>query len=256
MPGCDDVRPERPSSARGVEYGSSRVLERLLADLRREAGWENQSGATHAARTIAALPGDEPVKALWGELVRADGVDLREDAGDLGDEVWRLRQAVEAGLVQLGPRCVPFLRERVAAELREGRHRVALRVLAVLGETAVVPIAEAWVDDAREAHQAARWVALEALGRLRVPGTDAVILRALANPGALNPGWLKRLAAVALARLGNVDALEVLLDDPDWFARLGVAEGLKELPEALAARLRQRVEADVDQRVREAARGR
>lgn len=232
------------------------MLEKLLSDLRREAGWENLSGAAEAARSLAALPGDEPVQALWSELVRADGVDLSEDAGDLRDEVWRLRQAVEAGFVELGPRCVPFLRERVAAGLREGRHLCALKVLGRLGETSVAPIAEAWVDDASEENQSARWVAIEALGRLRVPGTDAVILRALANPGPLNEGWLKRIAAVALARLGNAEGLEVLLDDPHWFARLGVAEGLKELPSDVAKRLRKRVEADVDERVRAAARGR
>jgi HEAT repeat protein len=231
-------------------------VERLLKDLRREAGWENLSGARQAAVALAALPGDEPVKALWNELVRADGVDLSEDAGDVGDELWRLRQAVEAGFVELGARCVPFLRERVAVELREGRHRSALKVLGLLGETAVAPIAEAWVDDASEENQSARWVAIEVLGRLRVPGTEAVILRALANPGPLNEGWLKRLAAVALARLGNVEGLEVLLDDPHWFARLGVAEGLKELPGDVAKRLRPRVEADVDERVRAAARER
>lgn len=232
------------------------MLERLLSDLRREAGWENLSGATEAARAIAALPGDEPLTALWKELVRADGVDLTDDAGDVGDELWRLRQAVEVGFITLGPRCVPFLRERVAVELREARHRVALKVLGVLRDVSVVRIAEAWVDDASDEHEASRWVAIETLGRLGVAGTDATILRALANPGTLNHGWLKRISAMALARLGNVESLEVLLDDPDSFARLGVAEALRELPPQLAARLRKRVESDVDEQVRKAARNR
>lgn len=230
------------------------MLEQLLSDLRREAGWENLSGAVNAAHQIAKLPGDAPVRALWNELVRADGIDLDQDAGDLGDEVYRLRAAVEAGLVALGSRATPMLRERLTDEPRHDRHLVALSVLGTLGDRSVAPIAEAWLEDPSDSNESARWTAIRVLGLLRVPGSEAAILRLLANPPALNAGWLKRLAAVALARLGAIDSLEVLLDDPHWFARVGVAEGLSELPPQLAKRLRARLEADVDQRVREAAR--
>jgi hypothetical protein len=128
-------------------------------------------------------------------------------------------------------------------------------VLGVLGETSVAPVAEVWVEDASEENQASQWIAIEVPGRLRVAGSEATILRALSNPNPLNEGWLKRISAVALARLGNTSSLEVLLDDANWFARLGVAEGLRELPPKLAHGLRKRVLADVDERVREAGRG-
>ncbi len=227
------------------------MLERLLADLRREAGWENLSGATNAALELAKLPGEGPVAGLWNELVRADGVDLADDAGDVGDELWRLRSAVKEGLVALGQRSVPFLRARVSVELSEPRHHLALDVLAQLHDVSIEPIAEAWALDVDESRQRA---GVSMLGHLRIAGTDAVVLRALATPPPVNGGWLKRIAAVALARLGNVEALEVLLDDADWFARLGVAEGLAELQPRDVARLRRRLDVDADQRVRDAAR--
>ncbi len=227
------------------------MLQQLLEQLRREAGFENTSGAISAARSIAALPGEAPIAALTGVLEAADGVDLTDDAGDVGDEVFRLRSAAKAGLLAAGVRVVPFLRARLDVDTREPRHTVMLRVLGELGDRSVLPIAEAW--SSLEENEWVRWAALETIGLLRVPGTEGLLRAALGRPGAINQGWLKRITAVALARLGDVEALEVLLDDPDWFARLGVAEGLKELPAEKAKRLRQRVERDVDARVRAAA---
>lgn len=228
------------------------MLQQLLEALRREAGFENTSGAIAAAQRIAALPGEAPIAALYGVLEFADGVDLTDDAGDVGDEVFRLRTAAKAGLLAVGGRAVPFLRARLDVSTREARHTVMLRVLGELGDRSVLPIAEVW--STLEGNESLRWAALETIGLLRVQGSEALLRAALARPGELNHGWLKRITAVALARLGDFDALEVLLDDPDWFARLGVAEGLKELPRGdQAKRLRQRVEKDVDPRVRAAA---
>lgn len=227
------------------------MLQQLLEQLRREAGFENTSGAIAAAQDIAELPGEAPIAALLGVLEFADGVDLTDDAGDVGDEVFRLRSAAKAGLLAAGARVIPFLRARLDVSTREARHTVMLRVLGALGDRSVLPIAEVW--SSLEEHESLRWAALETIGLLRVPGSEVLLRAALARPGELNHGWLKRITAVALARLGDVDALEVLLDDADWFARLGVAEGLKELPRDKANRLRQRVEKDVDARVRAAS---
>lgn len=227
------------------------MLQQLLEQLRREAGFENTSGAIEAAQRIAALPGEAPLEALYGVLEFADGVDLADDAGDVGDEVFRLRTAARAGLLAAGARVIPLLRSRLDVSTREARHTVVLRVLGELGDRSVLPIAAAW--SSLEENESLRWAALETIGLLRVPGSQTLLRAALARPGEINHGWLKRITAVALARLGDVDALEVLLDDADWFARLGVAEGLKELKGDRAKRLRQRVEKDVDARVRAAA---
>lgn len=227
------------------------MLQQLLEQLRREAGFENTSGAIAAAQRIAGLPGEAPLEALYGVLEFADGVDLTDDAGDVGDEVFRLRTAAKAGLLAAGARVIPLLRSRLDVSTREARHTVVLRVLGELGDRSVLPIAAVW--SSLEENESLRWAALETIGLLRVPGSQTLLRTALARPGEINHGWLKRITAVALARLGDVDALEVLLDDADWFARLGVAEGLKELPRDRAKRLRQRVEKDVDARVRAAA---
>ena len=96
-----------------------------------------------------------------------------------------------------------------------------------------------------------RLAAIEALGLLRPPEASELLRAALTKPGSLNQGWLKRISAIALGRIGDLEALEVLLDDEDWFARLGVAEALKGHSGALADRLRRRVKADLDRRVRE-----
>lgn len=227
------------------------MLQQLLEQLRREAGFENTSGAIEAAQRIAALPGEAPLEALYSVLEFADGVDLTDDAGDVGDEVFRLRTAAKAGLLAAGARVIPLLRPKLDVSTREARHAVVLRVLGALGDRSVLPIAAVW--SSLEENESLRWAALETIGLLRVPGSESLLRDALARPGEVNHGWIKRITAVALARLGDVDALEVLLDDADWFARLGVAEGLKELPPERAKVLRQRVEKDGDARVRAAA---
>ncbi|MDP1826523.1 MAG: hypothetical protein Q8L48_24855 [Archangium sp.] len=232
----------------------STALDALLGELRRHAGWENTSGAIAAAEGIAALPGDEPVRALLEVLRKADDVDLTDDAGDIGDEVHRLRAAAHAGLTACGARAIPLLRPLVSLELREPRHAVMIRALAALGDRTITPILEAWCADEVEEHFFLRLAAIEAVGLLKLPNASAVLHAVLTRPGALNQGWLKRITALALGRIGDADALEVLLDDPDWYARLGVAEAVKSLPAERASRLLARVRVDVDQRVREAGR--
>ena len=94
--------------------------------------------------------------------------------------------------------------------------------------------------------------------------SDAAILRraasllreAIARPGSINGSWTKRMAAHALGRLGDIVALDSLLDDSDWFARLGAAEALAELPPGQGEAARQRALRDWDGRVAQAARRR
>lgn len=130
---------------------------------------------------------------------------------------------------------------------------VALRVLARARVAEVLPLATRWALDDSEASEGARWAAIEALGLLGDRAASRTLREVLSRPGSINSGWTKRLAASALARLGDVDALEVLLDDADWFARLGVAEALVLLDPQTATQLRRRVAQDVDPRVRAAA---
>jgi HEAT repeat protein len=220
----------------------------LLAQLKQEAGWENLSGAIAAAKELAALHSDAVVPALVAELVALDAVDLSEDAGDIGDEVWRTREALIRGLEGCEERAREPLRALLAGDAT-GAGLAALLVLAKLGDEVAAVVAARWVGQGAAG-------AMLPLGLLRPPGASRVIIHAIAQAPELNRGWLKRLAGQALGRVGDAEAvaaLEVLLDDADWVARLGAVEGLlacsgKQVEEAL-----RRARADVDPRIAKAA---
>ncbi len=216
--------------------------------LRECAGWEDLSGALAAAKELAALQSDAVVPAFVAALVALDHVDLTDDAGDVGDEVWRTRQALAYGLEACERRAQPALRALIANEpSRAGE--VALLALAKLADPEAAQVAARWVARGVEG-------AMLPLGLLRPPGAARVLAGAIAAADAPNAGWRKRLAAQALGRIGDDDALaalEVLLDDADWFARLGAVEGLLLIGGPRVAAALARARADTDARVVRAA---
>jgi HEAT repeat protein len=219
-------------------------LAALLKELRWCAGFEDLGGATAAARAIAALGSDEALDTLVRLLVEIDAIDLEGDAGDVGDEVWRLRSAVSDGLVACGPRAIAPLRPLIAGPVTSAGE-AALAILAKLGDRTAIPVAIAWVEQ----HVMS---ALVPLGLLAPPDAVALLARAIDTAPALNSGWTKRLAAHALGKIKTDAALDVLerqLGDPDWFARLGAAEALREIDGDRARALRKRAREDVDPRV-------
>jgi len=74
----------------------------LMRELRKEAGWENTSGALAEAGHLAALGRELALPRLLGYRDALARVDLTDDAGDVADEVWRGRTAVRHGLELLG----------------------------------------------------------------------------------------------------------------------------------------------------------
>ncbi len=208
-----------------------------------------------AAKRLAALPGDEVPAAMVRELISLDSVDLRGDAGDEADALYRERKALERGLVLCGPRAASMLQTLLtSAGAACPAAQVALRVLAELGDPAALPIARSWLaNTAPEAHLG-RLAAIDALGQLRPPDAAALLRAALGRPDTVADSWTKRLTAHALGRLGDVAGLEMLLDDPDWFARLGAAEALAALPAGQGETARARASQDEDPRVASAAR--
>lgn len=230
-------------------HALSDALTALLAELRREAGWENTSGATSAALAIARLEGDAPIRALVAELERADHVDLEGDAGDMADELWRLRKAVQAGLEAMGEPAVKLCAPLLHAARATPRDQVLARVCARGQAPGLFEIVAAWLADPES-----QFTAIECLGLLGDARGAELIRRMLHDGEALNAGWRKRLAAKALARLGDVNALHVLLDDADSFARLGVLEAAALVKNAGdRAQLIARGKADVDEHVRKVA---
>jgi RimJ/RimL family protein N-acetyltransferase len=74
----------------------------LVLELRKDAGWENSSGAIAEAAHLAALGRELALPRLLAYRDALDQVDLTDDAGDVSDEVWRGRTAVRHGLELLG----------------------------------------------------------------------------------------------------------------------------------------------------------
>ena len=70
-----------------------------MMELRRCAGGEDLPGAIAAAERLAALLDDEVPEALASELASLDSVDLSEDSGDVADELWRKRAALQVALM-------------------------------------------------------------------------------------------------------------------------------------------------------------
>ncbi len=101
-------RSDRAAAALG-KAGDPAAIPYLLAALRRDAGWEDESAACRKAAAIAAIGGDVAVGVLVGELEALDDADLVDDAGDMGDEYWRTRTAVVHGLGLFGPVAEPRL---------------------------------------------------------------------------------------------------------------------------------------------------
>ena len=226
------------------------TLDELLAELRQCAGFEDSSGANAAADKIAALDSDAAVAALVRVLVDAGEIDLSDDAGDIGDEVWRLRAAATRGLEACGARAIAPLRPLIAGAPTD-TGEAALHVLAKLGDATAIPVAINWVDRGVMS-------ALVPLGLLAPPNAVELLARAIERAPQLNSGWTKRLAAHALGKIKTdaaVDVLERQLGDPDWFARLGAAEALREIDGERARKLLARARKDVDPRVAAAAAG-
>ncbi len=218
-------------------------IAQLIGELRGCAGWEDLDGATAAAKQLAALGA---VTALVTELEALDLVDLSDDAGDVADEVWRARTAISHGLVACGPPAIAPLRPLIAGPPTPAG-KTALEVLALLGDPDAAPVAIEWVRNGVRA-------ALVPLGRLAPPGAVEVLAAAIARA---DDSWTKRLGAHALGEIASDAALDILeqqLADPDWFARLGAVEALREVAGDRARRLVERARDDADPRVSAAAR--
>jgi hypothetical protein len=199
--------------------------EELMQELRRCAGWEDLPGAIAAAKRLAALPGPDVPAVLVTELVSLDAVDLSEDAGDVADELYRKRAALQAGLALCGSRAVALLRPLLAGQAGCAA-QVALRVLAELGDPAAIPVARRWLaDNSSEAH-GARLAAIEAIGKLRPPDAARLLREVLTRPGVSNRGWMQRIEGDARQpRSSVVPGAELCNTRPRQLLRQPVSAG-------------------------------
>jgi hypothetical protein len=221
----------------------------ILSEIKRACGLEYIPSDKISA--LARICGPAEVDHLIQELDDLDDADLQDDAGDIGDEYWRLRIAYSQALAEIGGPAVESLLRALGSENPQTRAHAA-RALGRIGEQrAFSPIVALL---AVEGDDTIRMRLMEALGELRDERAVAVLLPYLKGEEQRNRGWIIRIAANALGNIGSESVIEplaeVLANDPDWFARLGAAEGLGKIRNPLATAALHGALKDEDSRVR------
>lgn len=201
-------------------------------------------------RSLLSLDRDEPVDRLrqpckdhgvqpiLDELDALREDDLIDDGGDERDDYWNYGRTLGAILAEVGEPALPGL----IAALDQGNEFllvIALEALGVIGSDQAFEPLRRYVS--REPDSIYTGQALLALGRTGGKSAVPILLDYLRAEGLKHESWTLRLACFALGSLAEestIDALSnVLSTHPDWFARLGAAEGLAEFqhPRARAA---------------------
>lgn len=204
--------------------------------------------------TLARLTEPAEVAHLIGELDALDDADLEDDAGDVSDYYWRLRTAYSHILAGIGEPAVGPLIQALQSENAPTRGYAA-KALGLMGCKRAFDAVNLLL--AREQDWAVRLMLMEALGGIGDERGLAALLPYLKAPEQLNRGWIVRTAANALGSIGTDSVVlplaEMLRTDPDWFARLGAAEGLRKMNRPCAREALQIATTDTDSRVRSVA---
>jgi HEAT repeat protein len=221
----------------------------ILAEIRRECGWEHVP--LDKVSALAKISGPAEIDCLIQELESLDDADLEDDAGDVGDEYWRLRMAYSQALAEIGEPAIEPLIQALSSQNPQAR-AYAARALGLMGTTrAFGSIA---TQLAKEEDGDAKLLMIEALGGIGGDQAVEVLLPYLTTPQQQNRGWIVRVAANALGRIGAEAVIqplaEILSTDLDWLARLGAAEGLRKIKDQRVAGPLRKALKDEDPRVR------
>ena len=95
-----------------ADLGDCESLPAILGALARDCGWEVIPDEKIAAFVRLADAG--AVTLLVEYLERLDEAELEHDAGDIGDEFWRVQTAIRRILVGIGPPVVEPVRAALA----------------------------------------------------------------------------------------------------------------------------------------------
>jgi hypothetical protein len=205
----------------------------LLSAIKNDCAWENIP--TDKIAALAQICGPQEIIELIEELDQLDDADLKNDPGDGIDEYWRLRTSLSQVLGQVGDVAVSPLIQALQSENPRTRGYAAAALGMIAAKQSFEPIATLLKT---EPDFDARLQLIEALGSLGDPRAVDILLPYLYAPEQHNRGWLIRITANALGRIGTAAVLQplckVLESDPDWLARLGAAEGLQHLREERA----------------------
>jgi HEAT repeat protein len=221
----------------------------LLGEIQSDCVWEHIPFDKISA--LARICGPTEVDRLICELDALDDIDLQDDAGDMGDEYWRLRTAYSQALAEVGGQAIePLLRALCSENLQTRVY--AARALGLMGTPRAFGPLVALLTVERE--DTLRMSLIEALGNLKDVRAVQILLPYLKAPEQVNRGWIIRMAANALGIIGSDEVIaplsEVLASELDCFARLGAAEGLRKIRHPSAIEALRRGLNDEDARVR------
>lgn len=224
----------------------------LYSEVKKMCGWETIPTELNLALGRVCQPAD--IQYLIAELESLDNAALEDDAGDEADYYWRLRTSISDALVAAGKLAVKPLLAAIDSPNDAAAEYVA-RSLSLLKVTqAITPILKR-LNGARD--NQAKLPYISALGEIGDRSVIDDLLPYLQKSGELNGGWLVRLTAIALGKIGDKSSIEplgcLLRSDPDWFARLGAAEGLRNLVSKASIVHLEFGTTDSDQRVAQAA---
>lgn len=236
-------------------HSITNTFELLLAEIKRDCGWEHVP--YDKISEIAKLCGPAEVARLIAELNALNDADLEDDAGDIGDEYFRLRTAYSQALTEVGEPAIDPLLHALDSKNPHTRSSSA-RALGRLGAKQAYTLLVNLLT--KEFDFQIRLEMMRSLGELRDQRAVEILLPYLKVPEQINRGWIVQTAANALGKIGTESVIEplteVLCNDPDWFARLGAVEGLCGIKHPDVRPVLQRALNDVDERVRnQAARG-
>jgi HEAT repeat protein len=203
---------------------------------------------------LAQLCGTAEVVILLQELDSLDDTDIEDEPDDMRDEYCRCRQALSQALAEVGEPAVEPLLQTLSSPNPQTRGYVARALGRIGAKRAFEPIAALLL---REEDTLMKLALIEALGDLRDERAVDLLLPFLHAPAQQNRGWIVRLAAQALGKIGTERVIqplvELLSSHPDWFARWGAAEGLRMLTDPRAVQALRTALADTDARVRQEA---
>jgi HEAT repeat protein len=167
------------------------------------------------------------IATLIGKLESLNKADLVGDAGDRIDFYWRLRTSISDALAAAGEKAEgPLL--ATLNSTNEDAAQYAARALGLMkSKQAIEPI----LGKLRSApNNATKMMYIEAIGDIGDGSAVKVLLPYLKRSHEQNGGWLVRVTANALGKIGNKSVLNalcgVLRHDSEMLARLGAAEGL------------------------------
>jgi len=223
----------------------------LLHAVKESCAWE--SIPDQAITALAKVCGPAEIAALIHELDALEDAALVDDAGDVADEYWRLRTSYSRTLAEIGSPAVEPLLHALESPNPETREYVALALGKIGDERALEPLLKML---AREAEP---WSSIQALGDLCDERAVDALLPYLSIPVATqNRSWILRITAQALGKIGGERVIAALIGmlptEQDWYARLGVVEGLAYLRDTRVDAALREAANDLDRRVSAKAR--